>query len=114
MKELFKKNKDTLITLGIVTGAYVLIEILLKAGAVSSLFKGLLVPLCSYIILAVSLNLTVGILGELSLGHAGFMCIGAFTSAFFSKITVGVINPGWLRFVLAIIIGFFSRDSSAS
>ena len=107
MKELFKKNKDTLITLGIVTGAYIVIEILLKAGALSSLFKGLLVPLCAYIILAVSLNLTVGILGELSLGHAGFMCIGAFTSAFFSKITVGVINPGWLRFVFAILIGFF-------
>ena len=38
-----------------------------------------------YVILAVSLNLTVGILGELSLGHAGFMCVGAFTSAFFTK-----------------------------
>ena len=106
MKNLFLKNKDTLITLGIVTIAYAIIEILLKAGAVSSLFKGLLVPLCAYIILAISLNLTVGILGELSLGHAGFMCIGAFTSAFFSKITVGVINPGWLRFVIAILIGF--------
>ena len=45
--------------------------------------KGLFVPLCTYAILAVSLNLTVGILGELSLGHAGFMCIGAFSSAFF-------------------------------
>jgi len=47
--------------------------------------QGLLVPLCVYAILAVSLNLTVGILGELSLGHAGFMCVGAFASAFFSK-----------------------------
>ena len=28
---------------------------------------------CTYVVLAVSLNLTVGILGELSLGHAGFM-----------------------------------------
>ena len=106
MKTFLSKNKDTLITLGIVTVAYALIEILLMAGAISSLFKGLLVPLCAYIILAISLNLTVGILGELSLGHAGFMCIGAFTSAFFSKITVDVINPGWLRFVLAILIGF--------
>ena len=37
-----------------------------------------------YAIIAVALNLTVGILGELSLGHAGFMCVGAFSSAFFS------------------------------
>ncbi len=51
----------------------------------TSLLKGLLVPLCIYVILAVSLNLTVGILGELSLGHAGFMCVGAFTGAFFTK-----------------------------
>ena len=39
-----------------------------------------------YVILAVSLNLTVGVLGELSLGHAGFMCVGAFTSAFLYKV----------------------------
>lgn len=106
MKNYFSKNKDTLITLGIVAFAYIVIEIMVKQGAISSLFKGLLVPLCAYVILAVSLNLTVGILGELSLGHAGFMCIGAFTSAFFSKLTVGVINPDWLRFVFAILIGF--------
>ncbi len=48
--------------------------------------EGLLVPLCVYVILAVSLNLTVGILGELSLGHAGFMCVGAFASAFFLQV----------------------------
>ena len=55
-------------------------------------------------ILAVSLNLTVGILGELSLGHAGFMCVGAFSSAFFSKLTDGTMPDG-LRFFLALLIG---------
>lgn len=100
------KNKDNLITFGIVIGAYVIMQILISAGAVSSLLKGLLVPLCAYVILAISLNLTVGILGELSLGHAGFMCIGAFTSAFFSKLTVNVITASWLRFAIAILIGF--------
>ena len=44
----------------------------------SSLIKGLFVPICAYVIMAMSLNLTVGILGELSLGHAGFMCRGRF------------------------------------
>ncbi|MBP5624031.1 MAG: branched-chain amino acid ABC transporter permease [Lachnospiraceae bacterium] len=81
-------------------------RVLMAFGLVSSLMTGLLVPLCAYIILAVSLNVTVGILGELSLGHAGFMCIGAFTSAFFSKLTVNVITIGWLRFTIAILIGF--------
>ncbi|MBO7599637.1 MAG: branched-chain amino acid ABC transporter permease [Lachnospiraceae bacterium] len=108
MKTFVSKNKDNLITYGIVIVAYVLMEILIKAGLISSLMQGLLVPLCAYVILAVSLNLTVGILGELSLGHAGFMCVGAFTSAFFSKITMNVRTVTWIRFTLAIVIGFIA------
>lgn len=54
--------------------------------------------------MAVSLNLTVGILGELSLGHAGFMCVGAFAGALFSKCMKGSINPT-LSLVIAIVIG---------
>ena len=100
-----KKLKDTLITLGIVIIGYLIVTILSGAGALGSLMKGILVPLCVYIILAVSLNLTVGILGELSLGHAGFMCIGAFTSAFFSKCTENIITVDILRFIIAILIG---------
>ena len=106
MKNFAVKNKDNLITYGIVTVAFVVLKILMSLGLVSSLMSGLLVPLCAYIILAVSLNVTVGILGELNLGHAGFMCIGAFTSAFFSKLTVNVITVGWIRFTIAILIGF--------
>ena len=57
-------------------------------------------------IMAVSLNLTVGILGELSLGHAGFMCVGAFASAFFTNLYAGCRSPVLpLRFTLAILIG---------
>ena len=77
--------------------AFVIMQILISAGSISSLLQGLMVPLCTYIILAVSLNLVVGILGELSLGHAGFMCVGAFTSAFFSKCTRDVIASDGLR-----------------
>ncbi len=110
MKTKFKitKNfKNNLITYSIVIIAYVVVQILLGTGNISSLMKGMLVPLCIYAILAVSLNLTVGILGELSLGHAGFMCVGAFSSAFFSKL-MGIVAPGMpgaLRFFIAILIG---------
>ena len=83
---LNKTSKDNFVTYGIVLAIVLIAEIMLLTGNMSSLLKGLLVPICSYVILAVSLNLTVGILGELSLGHAGFMCVGAFTSAFFSKV----------------------------
>ncbi len=54
--------------------------------------------------MAVSLNLTVGILGELSLGHAGFMCVGAFAGALFSKCMKGSMNPT-VSLIIAVIIG---------
>ena len=101
---LTKSTKSTLITIGMVVVAYIIMMILTKAGALSSLLKGLLVPLCIYAIIAVALNLTVGILGELSLGHAGFMCVGAFTSAFFSFLMKDTMAAG-PRFLIAIIIG---------
>ena len=100
-----KRARQSLITYAMVIIAFVVVQILLATGSMTSLMKGLLVPLCVYAILAVSLNLTVGILGELSLGHAGFMCIGAFTGAFFSKCVQDVITIGWLRISIAIVLG---------
>lgn len=103
--KMTKKLRDNLITYGIVIAAFVIVELMIATGNMSSLMKGLLVPLCVYVIMAVSLNLTVGILGELSLGHAGFMCVGAFTGAFFSKCMENVITVDLVRFILAILIG---------
>ncbi|MGN0156704.1 MAG: branched-chain amino acid ABC transporter permease [Lachnospiraceae bacterium] len=100
-----KTTKSNLITYGIVIVFYIVMQIMAGTGSLSSLLKGLLVPLCIYSIMAVSLNLTVGILGELSLGHAGFMCVGAFASAFFSMCTKETITNGAIRFVIAILIG---------
>ena len=57
-----------------------------------------------YAVIAVALNLCVGILGELSIGHCGFMCIGAFSSAFFSRVTEESL-PTAPRFFLAFVVG---------
>ena len=100
-KKLFINN---MITLGMVVAAWIIMEVLMGTGHVSSLLKGLLVPFCIYVIMAVSLNLTVGILGELSLGHAGFMCVGAFSGALFSKCMKGAIDPT-VSLVIAIFVG---------
>ena len=88
-----------------VLAAYLIVQGMIAGNLLSNLMQGLLVPLCVYIILALSLNLTVGILGELSLGHAGFMCIGAFTSAAFTKATMDTFTNAGLRFFVALIIG---------
>ena len=105
MKNISKTTKSSLVTYGLVVLAYVVAEIFMRTGHMTSLLKGLLVPLCVYAILAVSLNLTVGILGELSLGHAGFMCVGAFTSAVFSKCIMNVVTVPTVRFLLALLVG---------
>ena len=105
MKKINKQLRSNLITYGIVVAAYIIVTLCMQAGMISSLLQGLLVPLCVYVILAISLNLTVGILGELSLGHAGFMCAGAFSGALFSKITADIIQPAGLRFFLALLVG---------
>lgn len=49
------------------------------------------------------LNLVVGFSGELSLGHAGFMCVGAYSSALFSHVASDI--PQVPRFILAILVG---------
>lgn len=105
LKKMNKTTKSNMITYGIVIVTFLVMQVLISTGSISSLMQGLLVPLCTYAILAVSLNLVVGILGELSLGHAGFMCVGAFASAFFSKCTQETITIVPLRFFLALVIG---------
>ena len=102
-----KSFRDNLITYGIVLAIYVVFEAMILTGSISSLMKGLLVPICYYMILGVSLNLVVGISGELSLGHAGFMCVGAFSSAVFA-VTAGTGLPSWLEFAAAVLIGAVS------
>ena len=105
LKNMKKTTKNNIITYALVIAAFVIMQSLINAGSISSLLEGLMVPLCIYIIMAVSLNLVVGVLGELSLGHAGFMCVGAFASAFFSKCMRDTIESASLRFFLALLIG---------
>ena len=100
------KNKTTqnnMINYGIVILLFVIVQVLSSTGNLSRLLTGLLVPICVYTIAAVSLNLVVGFSGELSLGHAGFMCVGAFSSALFSHAMSDI--PQIPRFILAILVG---------
>ena len=55
-------------------------------------------------ILAISLNLVVGFLGELSLGHAGFMCVGAYLGAKLAVVLTGVMGPGNELLILFICL----------
>ncbi len=57
------------------------------------------------VILAVSLNLVVGFLGELSLGHAGFMCVGAYLGGKFAVIISSSLGNSALTLILSMLVG---------
>jgi len=105
MKTLTKNAKSNAVTYGIVVLFYIIMQILSSAGLVTNSLTGQLVPICAYVCMAVSLNLTVGILGELSLGHAGFMSVGAFTGVIVSMSLQNAIPAGPLRLLITIIAG---------
>ena len=100
-----KRGRDTLLSFGIVIAAFIIVQALIAGGMLSSQIKGLLVPICAYVVMAVSLNLTVGILGELSLGHAGFMSVGAFSGIVVTTSLADAVPSGVVRLILAIIVG---------
>lgn len=104
IKNMKKSTRNNLITYGMVIAFYVVIQILVTGGVLNHSIQGMLIPICTYVVLAVSLNLTVGILGELSLGHAGFMSVGAFSGAIFWMISGSQMNPV-LGLTLAMLIG---------
>ena len=105
LKTMKKTTKSNLITYAMVIVIFAVVQILVATGSMSSLMQGLLVPLCTYSIVAIGLNLCVGYLGELSLGHAGFMCVGAFSSAFFTRCMENSSMNPTLRFIIALLIG---------
>ena len=108
MKQFNSLKKTTRVdfaTYFCVIAAFVIVTVLRSNGALSRSAIGLLVPICCYMSMAVSLNLTVGILGELSLGHAGFMSVGAFTGIVVSQSLMNLIPNAPVRLALSMFVG---------
>ena len=80
---------------------FVVLFMLISGGVLDSYVTGILVLVCINVILAVSLNLVTGILGQLVLGHAGFMLVGAYAAANFTR---AVVNNGDMSLQLALPI----------
>ena len=87
--------------------AFVIVTVCQSMGLLNRSMTGMLVPICCYVCMAVSLNLTVGILGELSLGHAGFMSVGAFSGIVTAMSLQSAIPNDLVRMILALIVGAF-------
>lgn len=95
---------NNVVTYLLVIVAFAVIMGIMQTGHMTRHMRSLLVPVCVNIILAVSLNLVIGFLGDLSLGHASFMSVGAYAGCLFSKYFADSL-PSMVRFPLAILTG---------
>ena len=103
---LKKTTRTDFLTYAGVIAAFIIMSVLQSRGGLSRSLTGQLVPICCYMSMAVSLNLTVGILGELSLGHAGFMSVGAFSGITAAMCLQDAIPSAPLRLAVAMLAGF--------
>ncbi len=104
-KTLHKQENNPTAIFGVVTVGFSAMYALNNYGILTRALSGYLVPICAYIVLAVSLNLVVGISGELSLGHAGFMGVGAFSGIIAAACLRGAVADNFLLLMLAMLVG---------
>lgn len=98
---------NNLLKVILIIAAYAILYFVVDQDLLLRQYRSILVLTGVNIILAVSLNLVTGFLGELSLGHAGFMMVGAYTSAIFTNY-LSTINPDispFIAIILALVIG---------
>jgi branched-chain amino acid transport system permease protein len=104
-RKISKATRSSYITYAMVIIAFAVLQIMRGEDMLSSSLQSQLIPICAYIVMAVSLNLTVGVLGELSLGHAGFMSVGAFTGAVVATCVESATTSGPIVLLLSMIGG---------
>ena len=90
----------------VVLGAIMVTFIILSlVGVLKTSTVYLLEEMAIKIILALSLSLVVGFLGELSLGHAGFMCVGAYLGGKVAAILAAPLGNGMLTLIISLLVG---------
>lgn len=82
----------------------IVLSSLIGTKTISNYYNKIIMLIGINIILAVSLNLATGYLGQLPLGHAGFMSVGAYASAIFMK-SVAATMPLYISLPLGLVIG---------
>lgn len=110
MKKMLK-NKDFAqkwATILSVTVAFVVLYFMSNAGILSRSLRGELVRICVYICLTVSLNLLVGVCGELSLGHASFMGVGIYAGVIAASLLKNILPDPTVRLIACLLCGGLS------
>lgn len=105
-------NKKNILTLILIFVFYAIVQVLIANGIINSFYEITLATICINIILAVSLNLVTGFTGQFSLGHAGFMSIGAYVGALINMemnstygFLIGILAGAIAAAIVGILIG---------
>ena len=89
----------------VITAVLLVFTIMSLTGNIGRSDTVLLEKIAIAVILATSLGMVVGFLGELSLGHAGFMCIGAYIGGKISSILEPTLGNSFITLVIALVVG---------
>ena len=99
------KVKNYVLTFVSIIALYIVLSLTFDPTDLFSYTSGIYVNILIYILFAVSLNVTVGLMGQLNLGQAGFIAIGGYSAAYISKILVNYNLPLVLQLVLVSLFG---------
>ena len=100
-----KRTRRDLLTYALVIAVFAVVYVMQANRMIPRMIAGQLVPICAYVVMALSLNLVVGVAGDLSLGHAGFMSVGAYTGIVAAMGLSEVIPDDGLRLIVAMAVG---------
>ncbi len=111
MKEITTRYRNMIIPLCFALAAAVLPAIGIKAGIIDAYIAQVITLAGINAILAISVNIVCGITGQLSLGQAGFMAIGAYACIILTEslgipLAVSVVLAGFLTSGAGFLIGF--------
>ncbi len=103
--DIIKRN--SVFTLSLIL-TFVVVQLMLFTGILNDYYMSAIVLICINVILGVSLNLVVGFTGQFSLGHAGFMSVGAYVCAIINMqmdSTAGFLLGIFAGAVIAALVG---------
>ena len=89
---------------------YALLFVLVQTGVINFYYESTFINIMINIIYAVGLNLILGVAGQFSLGHAGFIAIGSYSGAILGKMMNGlswIICWGWQSELSSLLIVAF-------
>ena len=99
------KVKNYVVTFISIIALYIVLSFTFDPNDAFSYTKGIYINILIFILFSVSLNITVGLMGQLNLGQAGFIAIGGYSAAFISKILANYHLPPIIQLILVSLFG---------